>query len=95
MTSLPRFSVNNPVLVNLAMFAMLLGGGLSFLTLVREMFPESRPDRILIITPYPGATPAEVEKGITRRIEEQIKNIEGVDTIESSVSEGMSRIFIE
>ncbi|UCF33958.1 MAG: efflux RND transporter permease subunit, partial [Phycisphaerales bacterium] len=61
----------------------------------REMFPESRPDRIVIITPYPGATPAEVEKGITRKIEEQIKNIEGVETIESSVSEGMSRIFIE
>jgi HAE1 family hydrophobic/amphiphilic exporter-1 len=95
MTSLPRFSVNNPVLVNLAMITLLLGGVFSFLTLVREMFPESRPDRILIMTPYPGATPAEVEKGITRKIEEQIKDIEGVDTIESVISEGMSQIFLE
>ena len=59
MTSLPRFSVNNPVLVNLAMMAVIIGGVFSYLTLIREMFPESRPDRILIMTPYPGATPAE------------------------------------
>jgi HAE1 family hydrophobic/amphiphilic exporter-1 len=95
LTSLPRFSVNNPVLVNLAMMAVLIGGVFSYLTLIREMFPESRPDRILIVTPYPGATPAEVEKGITRKIEEQIKDVEGIEKIESSISEGSSRIYVE
>ena len=50
MTSLPRFSVNNPVLVNLFMVATLVGGAYCGLTLVREMFPESRPDQVMVVT---------------------------------------------
>ena len=55
MRSLPRFSVENPVLVNMLMFTLLIGGTYCGLTLVREMFPESRPTQVMITTPYPGA----------------------------------------
>jgi len=95
MTSLPRFSVDNPVLVNLFMVTILVGGIYSGLTLVRAMFPEARPNRIMIMTPYPGATPAEVEKGITLKIEEQIKDIEGVEKTRSLITEGLSTILVE
>ncbi|MCH7993735.1 MAG: efflux RND transporter permease subunit, partial [Planctomycetes bacterium] len=56
MTSLPRFSVNNPILANLLMATILGGGIYAGLTLVRELFPEARPNRVLITTLYPGAT---------------------------------------
>ncbi len=95
MTSLPRFSVENPILVNLAMMAMLVGGAFSGLTLVREMFPESRPNRVLVTTQYPGATPTETEKGITLKIEEKIKDIDGVETLYSTINEGASTIIAE
>lgn len=95
MKSLPRFSVENPVIVNLVMFAILLGGLWSGLTLIREMFPESRPDRITINTAYPGATPQEIEKGITLKIEEAIKDIDGIDKIVSTVNEGSSTVIAE
>ena len=95
MTSLPRFSVNNPVLINLMMMTILLGGAYSGLTLVREMFPESRPNEVKISTTYPGATPAEVEKGITLRIEEQIKDVDGVEKVRSTITEGRSVIVAE
>ena len=95
MTSLPRFSVNNPVLVNLFMVAVLVGGVYSGATLVREMFPESQPNKVLIATAYPGATPAEVEKGITLKIEEQVKDVDGVEKLSSAVSEGRSIIIVE
>jgi HAE1 family hydrophobic/amphiphilic exporter-1 len=95
MTSLPRFSVNNPVLINLLMTAMIVGGALAALTLVRQMFPESRPNRVMVSTLYPGATPAEVEKGITLKIEEAVKDLEGVETVESTITEGVSGIMIE
>ncbi len=95
MTTIPRFSVNNPVLVNLFMVTLLVGGTYSGLTLVREIFPESRPDRILITTLYPGATPAEVEKGITLKIEEQVKDVDGVEKITSAITEGRSFISVE
>jgi HAE1 family hydrophobic/amphiphilic exporter-1 len=92
MKSLPAISVRNPVLVNLMMFGLILGGVYSSMTLVKEMFPESRPNRVNIFTPYPGASPAEVEKGISIKIEEQIKDIEGVEEIETVIREGSSRI---
>ncbi len=92
MTSLPRFSVNNPVLVNLFMMSLLVGGVYSAFTLVREMFPESNPNQVRIATLYPGATPAEVEKGISIKIEEVIKDIEGVEEIRTINGEGLSAI---
>ena len=92
MTSLPRFSVNNPVLVNLMMFGLIVAGGYSTLTLVREMFPQSDPDQVTVRTLYPGATPAEVEKGISTKIEEVIKDIDGVDEIRTTNGEGISSI---
>ncbi len=93
--SLPRYSVNNPVLVGVVMWGLIGGGLYAGSTLVREMFPESRPNAISIITPYPGATPEEVERGISKRIEEAIKNIEYIDKIDTNISEGLSTIMVE
>ena len=95
MKFLPRFSVHNPVLMNLCMVVVFVAGAYSGLTIVREMFPESRPHRILIATAYPGATPREVEKGITIKIEEKVKDVEGVERILTTITEGNSRILIE
>jgi multidrug efflux pump subunit AcrB len=94
MTSLPKFSVDNPVLVGVLMTTILVGGVFSALTLVRELLPETRPDAVLIVTPYPGATPAEVEKGIAKKIEEEIKEIEHIEKVESSITEGLSSILV-
>ena len=44
--SLPRFSVRNPILVNLLMCVILFSGSLCALTMTREMFPESRPEKL-------------------------------------------------
>ena len=54
MTSLPKLSVDNPVLVSVAMLTILVGGVYSSLTLVREMFPETTPDKVAISTVYPA-----------------------------------------
>ena len=90
--SLPRFSVRNPILVNLLMCVILLCGSLCALTMTREMFPESRPEKLLITTIYPGVSPQEIEKSLTIKIEEAVRNVEGVDKIDSTVIESMSVI---
>ena len=92
--SLPGFSVHNPVLVNVTMLAIMAGGIVCALTLVREMFPETRPDQVLINTTYPGATPAEVEKGISIKIEEKVKTLEELDEMRTSIGEGYSSIVL-
>ncbi len=92
MTSLPKFSVDNPVLVGLFSLTLIIGGVYSGLTLVREMFPESTPFAVSITTVYPGATPAEVEKGIAVRIEEAIKDIDEIEDITTEIGEGYCTI---
>jgi multidrug efflux pump subunit AcrB len=94
MKSIPRLSVENPVLVGVLMVAIIGGGLYASLTLVREMFPESRPNQVMITTPYPGASPEEVERGISERMEEAIKDIEHIDKIETDVAEGLSTIMV-
>ena len=88
--SLPRFSVHNPVLVNLLMLVIIAAGLVSALTLTREMFPESRPEKLMITTIYPGVSPQEIEKVLTIKIEEAVRDVEGVDKVDSTVLEGMS-----
>ena len=88
--SLPRFSVRNPVLVNLLMFVIIGSGMICALTLTREMFPESRPEKLLITTIYPGVSPQEIEKVLTIKIEEAVRDVQGVDKVDSTVIEGMS-----
>lgn len=80
--SLPSFSVRNPVLVNMVMLVILVAGAMFSLTLVREMFPESRPNKILITSVYPGVQPAEIEKAVTIKVEEAISNVEGIEKVD-------------
>ena len=88
--SLPSFSVNNRVLVNMMMLVILVAGTIFAFTLVREMFPETRPNKLLIVAVHPGVQPEEIEKAVTIKIEEAVRNVEGIEKVESSVREGFS-----
>lgn len=92
MTSLPKFSVNNPVLVGLLTWTLLIGGVYSGLTMVREMFPEMEPHRVMITAVYPGASPAEIEKGIAIKVEEVVKDIEEIEDLRTTIGEGFCNI---
>ncbi|MBM79188.1 MAG: hypothetical protein CMJ78_01180 [Planctomycetaceae bacterium] len=88
--SAPRFSVENDVLVNMLMVMILVAGGIFAFTLVRDLMPESRPDKLAIMAVYPGVQPREIEKAVTIKIEEAVRDIDGIEEIESTVSEGIS-----
>lgn len=72
------------------MLVIIVSGTVCALTLTREMFPESRPEKLLITTIYPGVSPQEIEKVLTIKIEEAVRDVEGVDKVDSTVIEGMS-----
>ena len=65
--NLPRFSVRNPVPINFLMIGVILLGTFSMVSLKREFFPNIEAEQILITVPYPGATPAEIERSVTPR----------------------------
>ncbi|MBZ0171188.1 MAG: efflux RND transporter permease subunit, partial [Phycisphaerales bacterium] len=93
--SLASFGVRNPVVANLVMFTI-IGAGIIFgLSLVREFFPEVRPNLVIINAPYPGAAPDEVENALTIKIEDRVADMSDVEEISSTVSEGSTTILVE
>lgn len=90
-----RFSVNNPLLINLTLIILLLLGVLSWRAMPQELFPAIQLDMAYIMTEFEGASPAEVEQQVTITIEEEFKENEDIDYISSTSSEGFSHIYIK
>ena len=87
--------IRNPVAANLLMLVLLVGGALSAVNLQRQVFPTISPGTVVVTVPFPGATPAEVEEGVTRRVEEAVLGIDGVKRVNSTASENVGRVVVE
>ena len=85
----------NHVAANLLMLFILAAGIWTGLTTKLEIFPETTLDTIRITTTYSGASPAEVEEAVVRKIEEQISGLAGIKRIDSTSREGSGTVTIE
>ena len=94
-TGLIGWFVRNPVAANLLMLVLIVGGIVAASNLRAQVFPTISPGTVVVTVPYPGATPAEVEEGITRRVEEAVLGIDGVKRVNSLASENVGTITIE
>ncbi len=92
--SLPRFSVRSSVLVNMIMILIIAMGTYALITLPLELFPQVRLNRVVIAVTFPGASPEEVEKLITKPIEDEIKDVDHIDIYLSSSVEGQARLTV-
>ena len=85
----------NSVASNLLMFSLILGGLIFSGKVKKEVFPEFTIDIITVTVPYPGASPEEVESGITMIVEEAVRGIDGVKRVKSTSGEGGGSVVIE
>lgn len=95
MRGLVAWFASNAVAANLLMAALLVGGVLMMGRTNAEILPQIDPRAISINVGYPGATPDEVEDSITRRIEDAVVGLEGVERVSSSAVEGRGMVTIE
>ena len=61
----------------------------------RSFFPEMESNRLNIMVAYPGASPQEMEEGVTTKLEEALKTISGIEEITSTSAENFSTIYVE
>ena len=89
------FMARNSIAANLLML-ILIGGGL-YMTynIQKEVFPQFQLDIVEVSVVYPGAAPAEVEKGILLPVEEAIRGVQGIKEVTSTAYEGYGNISIE
>lgn len=90
-----KFSVSNPVLVNIAMIAILVMGYISLSRLPREAMSNVDFSWVFMAVPYPGATAEEVEKSVTIPIEEEVSDIDHIKRISSESSQGVAFVSVE
>ena len=93
--SLPRFSVNQSLFVNLISVIIIIIGLMVAFGMNREVFPNVDFDTVAITTVYPGATPLDIEKLITVPIEKELKEVDGIKEMRSSSSQGASFMVIK
>lgn len=87
--------VRFPFYANLFVFFVILVGGLSLWAMKLSFFPERPSKMIYVRVAYPGASPVEMEEGVTSRIEEAVRGIPGIYEITSTSSENSASVQIE
>lgn len=92
---LSSLAVGNRTTVVIITIFIFLAGFVAYNTMSKESFPEVVIPEIYIGTAYPGNSPLDIEKLITRPIEKEVKSISGVDEIISSSIDGYSSIQVK
>lgn len=95
MKRLIALGVKYPLVVNLITLFFVVAGGVSLAFMGREAFPNVSFDRVIVRTDYFGAPAEEIEKLVTIKIEDELKEVDGIDKILSVSAENVSLIVIE
>ncbi len=93
--NIARLSIKRPILITCIVLSMLTFGVISLNRLGVDLFPEINFPMLSVSTVYPGAAPEEIEKLITKPLEEELGAIGGIRHIYSTNLEGVSIITIE
>ena len=92
---LVEYFVKFPILANIVIALTLIGGVISFLGTKKSFFPTRKDKNIIIQVAYPGASPEEMEEGVTLKIEEALTSIAGIDEISSTSAENSANINVQ
>ncbi|OQW89049.1 MAG: nodulation protein NolG [Rhodoferax ferrireducens] len=90
-----RISLTNPVFATMMMLALVVLGLFSIQRLQVDQFPNIDFPVVVISTDYPGASPEIVESEVTKKIEEGVNAIAGINALTSRSYEGTSVVIIE
>jgi multidrug efflux pump len=89
------WAIDNKVAIYVATVLISLAGIVTYNSLPKESFPEVVFPQIYVSTPYPGASPKDIENLITKHIEKETKSISGIKKITSNSIQDFSNVIIE
>ncbi|MCV6603659.1 MAG: efflux RND transporter permease subunit, partial [Porticoccaceae bacterium] len=84
----------NPIAANLMMVGIILSGVLGYLGMEREIMPTLREPLVQVVIPWPGAAAEDVEQQIVIRMEEALSDMDNIDRLRSTASEGAGHISV-
>ena len=90
-----RVSLKNPVFATMVMLAIVVLGLFSYQRLRVDQFPNIDFPVVVVTAEYPGASPEIVESEVTKKLEEGVNSIAGINALTSRSYEGQSVVIIE
>jgi len=93
--TITELSIKRPSLIIIIFAALITVGLFSFTKLKYELIPRFSPPILTISTIYPGASPNEVETGVSKVIEDAVSGMDKVKAVRSTSMEGVSFVVIE
>ena len=92
--TLTELAIKRPSLIIVIFAVMVFLGIVSYFALNYELLPKYSQPVLVVVTPYPGASPGEVENSVTKKIEDAVSSLEDIDNIQSTSAEGNSVVVI-
>ncbi|MGI6320146.1 MAG: efflux RND transporter permease subunit [Bacteroidales bacterium] len=93
--NISRLSVNNPIGTAMVFIAILVVGLISISSLPRDVMPDMDFPTLTVITVYPGASPEDVESGVTSLLEAVLASTPNLQGINSVSRENVSIITLQ
>lgn len=87
-------SVRRPITVIVLFMVIAILGFLGYTSLQAELMPKFTPPSMNVQVVYPGASPSEVENSLTRKLEDALSSLQGVESMRSYSFESMSMVFV-
>ncbi len=83
-----RFGIDKPIINHILMVFMLLLSIFAYQNIAKEIFPPSTLDMISIKGSYAGASADVLDKMVVNNIEDELKSLSSIDTVNTSIQNG-------
>ena len=93
--SIAAFSIKRPVLISMVMVGLVIFGVLAYVGMPLNITPAIDIPYVLVQTKYAGASPDLIESQISKKIEDAVSMISGLDTIVSYSLENVSLVLLK
>ena len=90
-----QVSLKNPVFATMVMLAIVVLGLFSYQRMQVDQFPNIDFPVVVVTADYPGASPEIVESEVTKKIEEGVNSIAGINALTSRSLEGQAIVILE
>ena len=91
---LAAICVKRPVFAAVLMLVIVVVGAAGYLQLGLDQFPNIDFPTVVVVMDYPGASPEVVESEVTRKIEESVNTIAGINQLFSRSYESSSVVIV-
>ena len=93
--NISAWSIRNPVPAIVLFVMLTVAGIVSFIRMDINQDPDIEFPAVTVEITQPGAAPSELETQVTQRVEAAVRSVEGIDEIQSFVSEGSSTTIVQ